>query len=90
MKKKIAVALCVMTLLFTCTFAAAAEGEGGGDVMWNLWQLLNLQNVNYLGIITMLLTTVVTFIRMFFANGGLQNLFAVLKDAIGSLFSGLK
>lgn len=89
MKKKIAVFACIVALMFTFTVVSFAEGEtsGNGDVMWNLWELLSSSNVDYLGIIGILITTVVTFIRML---GGSSNIVANLKHAFEVFFEFLK
>lgn len=89
MKKKIAIFACVIALMFTFTVVSFAEGEssGSGDVMWNLWELLSSSNVDYLGILGILITTVTTVIRMF---GGGSNIVANLKHAFEVFFEFLK
>lgn len=89
MKKKIAIFACVIALMLTFTVVSFAEGETteNNDVMWNLWELLSSSNVDYLGIIGILITTVTTFIRML---GGSSNIIANLKHAFEVFFEFLK
>ena len=80
MKKKIAIFACTVALLLAFTVICFAEGEGGGeDLAWNLWDLLSFKNVNYLGIIGTLITTVVTFLKIL---GGGSNVGESIKNAI--------
>ena len=87
MKKKIAVFACTLALMSLCTVFAFAE-EGGADssgTLWDLWALLNPENVNYLRVITILLTSIGTFFRMIGGNGGLKSLLDLLLGALKNL-----
>lgn len=80
MKKKIAIFACTMALLLVFTVVCFAEGEGGDqDLAWNLWDLLSFKNVNYLGILGTLITTLVTFLKIL---GGGSNVGESIKNAI--------
>ena len=81
MKKKIAVLLCVLALIVVCTMAAAAE-DSGGDMIWDFWKLLSGSNVNYLGILGTLITSLVTMFRVISGTDGLKNFFSWLLEAL--------
>lgn len=89
MKKKIAVFVCTAALMLTFSVVCFAEGEssGNGDVMWNLWQLLSLENVDYIGLLGTLLTTIVTFFKII---GGGSAIVENLKKTISVFLDFLK
>ncbi len=89
MKKRIlAVLVCVLALAFLCTMFAFAEESGDGtEAVWDLWSLLNPENVNYAQVLAILVTSLVTIIKMF--SGGnfkdlLEQLFQSFKNIIPS------
>lgn len=84
MKKRIfSVLLCVLTLAFLCTtFAFAEEAGNGSEAVWDFWSLLNPENVNYAQVLAILVTSLVTIIKML--SGG------NFKDLLDQLFQSLK
>lgn len=94
MKKKIAVLLCVVVLMFTFSVFAFAEGEATGtttgstETMWNLWDLLNSSNVNYLSIVVILLQSLMTIVRMIVGGSGTTNAITKILDTIKNLLTG--
>lgn len=85
MKKRIlAVFTCVLTLLMLCTLFAFAEDAGDSEAIWDFWSLLKLENLDVAQLLVILITTVVTFVRMI-SGGGLKELGAMLLQAIKNL-----
>ncbi len=86
MKRRIlAVLACMLMLTILCTMVAFAEETGDGDgLLWDLWALLKPENVNYLQVFSILITTIVTMVRMF-SGGGLKDLWTLLVNAIKNL-----
>ncbi|MGN0635242.1 MAG: hypothetical protein ACI4I5_03380 [Acutalibacteraceae bacterium] len=89
MKKKLAVFACAIALMLTFTVVCFAEGEssGSGDVMWDLWGLLNLDLDGIISILGTLLTTVITFFKII---GGGSGIVENLKHAISVFLEFLK
>ena len=88
-KKRIAVFACtVLLMLGLSIFAFAEEGAADTSTLGDLMSLLNPENVNYLRVFTILITTVVTFVRMFFGaliGTGDRNMIANLLQALKNL-----
>ena len=86
MKKKIfAVLACVLTLLVLCSmFALAEDAAEGEEAIWDFWSLLSLENVNYGQVISILITSLVTIIKMF-SGGGASDLWTLFVNAIKNL-----
>lgn len=85
MKKKIfAVLACALTLMVLCSMFAFAEDAGNNGTIWDFWSLLNAENVNYGQVIAILITSLVTIIRMF-SGGSLKELWSLLVNAIKNL-----
>ena len=87
MKKKLLVFVCVAALLIVCTMAVAAE-DGEGEKLWDFWGLLSASNVNYLGVIGMLITSLFTMLRMFNGLDGIKSLFSALFGALKNIIPG--
>ena len=87
LKKKIAVLACTALLMLGLSvFAFAEEGAADTSTLGDLMTLLNPENVDYLRVFTILITTVITFVRMFFgALIGTGD-----RDMIGRLLQALK
>ena len=85
-KKKIfAVLACMLTLLVLCTmFAFAEESADGTEAVWDLWALLNPENVNYAQVLAILVTSLLTIIKMF-SGGNLKELWEQLVNALKNM-----
>ena len=90
MKKKIAILGCTFALMAACSVIAFAE-ETGTDTgaLWDLWSLLNPENVDYVRVISILVTSLVTIVRMF-AGSGLKDLGSMLLNALKNLIPSSK
>ena len=94
MKKKIAVFACTALLMLGLSvFAFAEEGAADTSTLGDLMTLLNPENVNYLQVFVILITTVVTFLRMIFgaiAGTGDRSMIQSLLEALKNLIPGGK
>ena len=85
MKKKVLVFAAAALLLFTCTFAVGAAEGGESEKVWDFWNLLNSSNVDYIGVVVMLLTSLFTVFRMFNGTDGAKSLLGLLAGALKNL-----
>ena len=90
MKKKIAVfAWTVLLMLGLSIFVFAEDGAADTSTLGDLMTLLNPENVNYLQVFVILITTVITFLRMMFgavAGTGDRSMIQSLLEALKNLF----
>ncbi len=64
MKKKLTIFALTVALMLTFSVIAFAEGEGT-EPAWNLWSLLNLSNLDLGNLISILIASFGTILRIF-------------------------